>query len=137
MEMIFKGRVISKFSGEGEALVSKQPISFFGGVDSNGIIKERNHDLYGIDITKKILVFPRGKGSTVGSYVIYKLKKNGHAPAGIINIEAEPIIAIGCILAEIPLIDRLEVNPLEKIRTGDYVLIDGKNGLVMVRKKIE
>ncbi|MCS7097400.1 MAG: DUF126 domain-containing protein [Candidatus Methanomethyliaceae archaeon] len=135
--MIFKGRAISKFSGEGEALVSKQPISFFGGVDRNGIIRERNHDLYGMDITGRILIFPRGKGSTVGSYIIYQLKKNGHAPAGIINIETEPIIATGCIIAEIPLIDRLEVNPLEKIRTGDYVLMDGKNGLVMVRRKIE
>ncbi|MEM0231977.1 MAG: DUF126 domain-containing protein, partial [Candidatus Methanomethyliaceae archaeon] len=109
MEIILKGRAISKFYGEGFALVSNKPISFFGGIDKNGIIKERNHDLYGMDITGKILVFPRGKGSTVGSYIIYQLKKNGHAPAGIINIETEPIIAIGCIIAEIPLIDKLEV----------------------------
>lgn len=134
MEMAFKGRGISKFYGEGLALVSNKPISFFGGVDKTGIIKERDHDLYGMDITGRVLVFPRGKGSTVGSYVLYQLKKAGHAPAGIINVETEPIIAIGCIIAEIPLVDKLEVDPITNIKTGDYVIVDGRSGLVKVRR---
>lgn len=133
-EMIYRGRGVAKFVGEGEALVSKQGISFFGGVDpKTGIVREKGHDLCGANITGKVLVFPNGKGSTVGSYVIYQLKKNGHAPAAIVNVETETIIATGCILAEVPLVDMLEKNPLEEIKTGNLVLVDGKAGKVVIR----
>lgn len=133
-ERTYSGRGVAKFVGEGEALVSKQRISFFGGVDpKTGIVREKGHDLYGEDITDKVLVFPNGKGSTVGSYVIYQLKKNGHAPAAIVNVETETIIATGCILAEIPLVDKLEKNPIEEIKTGDHVIVDGKAGKVVIR----
>lgn len=133
-EREYSGRGVAKFVGQGEALVSKHGISFFGGVDpKTGIMREKGHDLCGADITGKVLVFPKGKGSTVGSYVIYQLKKNGHAPAAIVNIETETIIATGCILAEIPLVDKLEKNPLEEIKTGDLVLVDGKAGKVVIR----
>jgi predicted aconitase with swiveling domain len=132
--MIYRGRGVAKFVGEGEALVSKQGISFFGGVDpKTGIVREKGHDLCGANITGKVLVFPNGKGSTVGSYVIYQLKKNGHAPAAIVNVETETIIATGCILAEVPLVDMLEKNPLEEIKTGNLVLVDGKAGKVVIR----
>lgn len=121
--------------GEGDALVSRQGISFFGGVDPRtGVVREKGHDLRGIDITGRVLVFPKGKGSTVGSYVIYQLKKNGHAPAGIVNTETETIIATGCILAEVPLVDKLEVNPLEAIRSGDHLIVDGREGMVIIRR---
>jgi len=133
-ERAYIGRGVAKFVGEGEALVSKQGISFFGGVDpKTGIVREKGHDLCRADITGKVLVFPKGKGSTVGSYVIYQLKKNGHAPAAIVNIETETIIATGCILAEVPLVDKLEKNPLKEIKTGDLVLVDGKTGKVVIR----
>jgi len=132
---IIHGRGIAKFEGSGQALVSRQGISFFGGVDpKTGVVREKGHDLCGEDISGKVLVFPKGKGSTVGSYVIYQLKKNGHAPAGIINVETEAIIATGCILAEVPLVDRLEIDPLEAINNGDYVSIDGKAGCVSVKR---
>ena len=134
-ERVYRGRGVAKFLGEGEALVSRQGISFFGGVDpTTGLVREKGHDLCGQDVTGKVLVFPKGKGSTVGSYVIYQLKKNGHAPAGIINVETEAIIATGCILAEIPLVDRLEVDPMSAISTGDYVFVDGREGRVIVRR---
>ncbi|MDI9643647.1 MAG: DUF126 domain-containing protein [Candidatus Verstraetearchaeota archaeon] len=134
MVVELKGRGISKFLGEGEALVTKQGISFFGGVDpETGMVKEAGHELFGKDLTGKVLVFPRGKGSTVGSYIIYQLKKNGHAPAAIVNVETEAIIAAGCILAEIPLVDRLNTDPIENIKSGDWVLVDGRSGKVKVR----
>ncbi|MGQ9759497.1 MAG: DUF126 domain-containing protein [Candidatus Methanomethylicaceae archaeon] len=134
-EWTYRGRGVSKFSGEGRAIVSTQGISFFGGVDpKTGIVREKGHELCGQDITGKVLVFPRGKGSTVGSYVLYQLRKNGHAPAGIVNVETEAIIATGCILAEIPLVDRVEVNPLEVVRSGDYVVVDGREGKIIVRR---
>jgi predicted aconitase with swiveling domain len=134
-ERIYRGRGVAKFMGEGDALVSRQSISFFGGVDpKTGVVNEKGHDLCGADITGKVLVFPKGKGSTVGSYVIYQLKMNGHAPAGIVNVETETIIATGCILAEVPLVDKLEVNPLEAIKNGDHVVVNGKEGRVIIRK---
>ncbi|MCX8203098.1 MAG: DUF126 domain-containing protein, partial [Nitrososphaeria archaeon] len=80
-------------------------------------------------------VFPKGKGSTVGSYVLYQLRKNGHAPAAIINVETEAIIATGCILAEIPLVDRLDSDPIATIRNGDWTEVDGSTGLVKVRRR--
>ncbi|MGC8936452.1 MAG: DUF126 domain-containing protein [Candidatus Methanomethylicaceae archaeon] len=135
-EWIYRGRGVSKFVGEGRALVSKQGISFFGGVDPlTGVVREKGHEICGEDITGKVLVFPKGKGSTVGSYVLYQLKKNGHAPAGIVNLETEAIIATGCILAEIPLVDRLEVDPTTAIRRGDYVIVDGREGKLIVRRE--
>jgi len=75
-------------------------------------------------------VFPGGKGSTVGSYAIYRLKKNNAAPCAMINIKAEPIVAVGAIISDIPLVDRLEKNPLVAIKTGDKVLVDAINGSV-------
>lgn len=133
--IVLKGRGVAKFKGSGEAIVTKQGISFFGGVDpSTGRIRERGHELFGVDITGKVLVFPRGKGSTVGSYVLYQLRKGGHAPAAIINTETEAIIAAGCILAEIPLVDRLDADPVAAIRTGDWVEVDGGSGLVKIMR---
>jgi hypothetical protein len=135
VDKVLTGRGVAKFAGAGEALVSRQGISFFGGVDPDtGVIAEKGHDLCGRDITGKVLVFPKGKGSTVGSYIIYRLKKNGHAPAAIINAETETIIATGCILAEVPLVDRLSEDPVSSIRDGDFVEVDGTKGRVLVRQ---
>jgi len=118
-----KGRIIYKGTAEGEALVSEMPISFYGGVDPNtGIILEKGHQLNGQSVKGKILVFPQGKGSTVGSYTLYRMKKNGTAPAGMINRECETIVAVGAIISEIPCIDKVEIS---KIKTGDRVSIQG------------
>lgn len=118
-----KGRIIYKGTAEGEALVSEMPISFYGGVDPNtGIILEKGHQLNGQSVKGKILVFPQGKGSTVGSYTLYRMKKNGTAPAGMINRECETIVAVGAIISEIPCVDKVEVS---KIKTGDRVTIQG------------
>ncbi|MBS7609480.1 DUF126 domain-containing protein [Candidatus Bathyarchaeota archaeon] len=94
---------------EGLALVSSQPISFFGMVDpKTGIFIDKSHDLFGQSLSGRVLVFPYGKGSTVGSYVLYGLVKNRKAPAAIICHEAEPIVAVGAIIAGIPMVDRPE-----------------------------
>ena len=118
-----KGRIIYKGTAEGEALVSEMPISFYGGVDPNtGIILEKGHQLNGQSVKEKILVFPQGKGSTVGSYTLYRMKKNGTAPSGMINRECETIVAVGAIISEIPCVDKVEIS---KIKTGDRVSIQG------------
>lgn len=123
-----RGRIIYKGVAEGIALVSKEPIGFLGGIDpKTGKISDEKNPLFGQSVKNKIFVFPKGKGSTVGSYVLYQLKKNNAAPKGMINIEAEPIVAVGAIISEIPLVDKLGINPIDKIKTGDKVKINGEN----------
>ena len=117
-----KGRIIYKGKAEAEALVTAQPISFYGGVDPNtGIVIEKGHELQGQSVKDKILVFPQGKGSTVGSYTLYRMKKNGVAPAGMINKECETIVAVGAIISEIPCVDKIDIS---KIKTGNCVIIE-------------
>jgi len=128
--MELKGRTISRGVAEGEALTTTQPISFYGGVDpETSEILEKGHELQGKRIKGKILVFPTGKGSTVGSYTLYRLKKGGVAPAGIINRECETVVAVGAIISEIPCVDEIDIS---KIETGDTVRIE--NGVVKLKK---
>lgn len=129
--MIVKGRVISGGRAMGPVLVTMDPISFLGSVDpKTGIVIEKGHSLEGKSIAGRILVFPRGKGSTVGSYVILQLKKNGVAPAAIINLEAETIIAVGAIISKIPMLDMLEKDPYEILKDGMVVEVDAVKGEV-------
>jgi len=101
-----KGRGVVGGVAEGVAVVSKEPISFFGGVNpKTGKIIERGHALEGVCVAGKVLIFPHGKGSTVGSYILYAMAKNKVAPAAVINVITEPIIVVGCCLADIPLVD--------------------------------
>ena len=133
--IIIRGRKVVGGVGSGEALVSRQPISFLGGVDpKTGEIIEKNHNLLGKNIAGRVLVFPGGKGSTVGSYTIYALKKYGRNPAAMVNVLTEPIIATGCVISEIPLVDRLDQDPTSVIETGDYVVVDADKGQVEVSK---
>lgn len=128
MKEVLKGRSISPGKAEGEALVSKAPLGFYGGIDAKtGIVIEKGHELEGKDVKDKILVFPSGKGSTVGSYVIYGLKKNGVAPKAIINRETETIVATGVILAGIPCVDQIDID---KLNTGDKLKVDATKGTV-------
>jgi predicted aconitase with swiveling domain len=124
-----KGRIIYKGKAEAEALATTQPISFYGGVDPNtGVVIEKGHELQGISVKGKILVFPQGKGSTVGSYTLYRLKKNGVAPAGMVNRECETIVAVGAIISEIPCIDKVDIT---KIKTGDKVHVENDTVAIM------
>jgi len=128
--MIVKGRSISKGTAAGHALVSTDAISFLGGVDpKTGDVIEKGHALYGKNVKGTVLVFPGGKGSTVGSYVLYQLKKNGVAPAAIINVKSEPIVAVGAIISGIPMVDSLECDPLA-ISNGRQVTVNGTDGTV-------
>lgn len=130
--MILQGRKIFPGEATGNALVSQMGISFYGGVDPDtGVILEKGHDLEGQSIAGKVLVFPSGKGSTVGSYTLYRLKANGMAPAAVINAETETITAVGCIISEIPCVDRIEIGRLSsgmRLR----VRVDGEEGVVEV-----
>ena len=124
------GRMISPGNVKGIALVSKDPIGFYGGINiKTGVVIEKGHPLEGKSVKGKILVFPCGKGSTVGSYVIYGLQKNGVAPKGIINKETETIVATGVILAGIPCIDHIDI---EMIKNGDKIVLDADSATVEI-----
>jgi hypothetical protein len=127
-----KGRMISPGKTTGTAIVSSEPIGFYGGIDlKTGVVIEKGHPLEGQCVKDKILVFPCGKGSTVGSYVIYGLKKNKVAPKGIVNRETETIVATGVILAGIPCVDQIDI---EQIHDGDLVELDADNAIVQIKK---
>ena len=117
------GRTIYEGKAEGLALVSPSPMSFYGGVNPDtGEIVEIGNELRGQSVKDRILVFPHGKGSTVGSYVMYRLAKNGVAPRAIINAKCETIVAVGAIISEIPCVDMIDIN---RIRPGAKVSVDG------------
>ena len=128
-----KAHIVSRGKAQGDALVSTRPISFLGSIDvKTGVVVEKGHELEGSSIKGKVLVFPGGKGSTVGSYAIYQLKKNGAAPCAMINIRTEPIVAVGAIISDIPLVDNVEQDPINMIKNGDKVLVDAISGSVEI-----
>ncbi len=118
-----QGRIIKAGKAEGTALVSLEPIGFLGGIDpETGRVVEPGHGLQGERVTNRVLVFPTGKGSTVGSYTLYRMAVAGTAPAAIVNAESEAIVAVGAIIADIPMVDQVDIT---RIQTGDWVQVDG------------
>jgi len=129
--MVIKCRTISKGVATGELIVSKEPISFLGGVNpETGEVIDQNHELKGKFINDKILFIPGGKGSTVGSYVIFQMKKNNVAPRGIICLKAEPIIATGAIMSNIPMVDSPE--SVERLINGVKLVVNAENGEIIL-----
>lgn len=128
-----KGRKVVEGHCKAEALVSKKPISFLGGVDpADGKIIEKSHDLCGECVKDKALCFPHGHGSTVGSYILYALAKRNMAPKAIINQIADPVVVVGAIIANIPMVDKIDIT---KIESGDLLEVDATRGLVKVVKR--
>jgi predicted aconitase with swiveling domain len=121
--MELRGRVIKAGRALGVALVSREPIGFLGGVDpESGMVIEQGHALEGQCVAGRVLVFPTGKGSTVGSYTLYRMAKAGTAPLAIVNAESEAVVAVGAIIGDIPMVDQVDIAQIE---TGDQVLVDG------------
>jgi uncharacterized protein len=120
--VVLRGRVIKAGRGEGPALVSRVPIGFLGGVDPDtGIVLEPGHPLQGRSVAGKVLVFPTGKGSTVGSYTILRLVRNGRAPVAMVNSQSEAIVAVGAIISDIPMVDQVDI---ELIQDDDWVTVE-------------
>ena len=115
----------------GELIVSNKPLSFLGGVNpDSGVVIDPHHDLNGQCIKDKILFIPGGKGSTVGSYVIFQMKKNGTAPKAIICLNAEPIIATGAIMSDIPMVD--SPSSTDNLINGITVEVDCNASLIHI-----
>ncbi|MFH1651581.1 MAG: DUF126 domain-containing protein [Chloroflexota bacterium] len=132
-EIVLHGHCVSKGKVEGEALVSQMRIGFLGKFDTEtGVLRDRGHDLDGVSVAGKILVFPMGKGSAANPYTMLELVRCGVPPKGIINVQAIHPIAVGAVMGNIPMIDKLDGNPVELIKTGDYVEMDAYTGTVRV-----
>lgn len=131
--MKFKCRVISKGKAKGIAIISKRPLSIFGDIDlDTGVVVAEDSDIRGLSITNKVLVFPYGRGSTVGTYALLRMRKKNTAPIAIINKETEVILAVGAIIAEIPLVDRVENEFFETVSSGDKVFVNADEGYVEI-----
>jgi uncharacterized protein len=133
-----RGHKVSLGKTRGEALVSNESISFLSGVDpETGYVIEKGHELEGSRVTGKILVFPTGKGSTVGSYRLYEMTLKGTQPAGIINVRADPVVAMGAIFSGIPMLDRLNEDPFSFIHTGDALELDADEGILIIEDRLK
>jgi len=118
-----RGRAIRAGRAEGLALVSSEPISFYGGVDlDTGVVAERGHPLEGQALKGRILLLPRGKGSTVGSWALLRLARKGIGPAALVCKQCDTIVAVGAILAEVPCVDGIDILAWT---TGDRIVVDG------------
>jgi len=140
-KIIIKCNPVVKGIVRGEAIVTSQPISFWGEIDpESGLITDKRHELYGENVSGKVLVFPYGRGSVSGTTVFLESIRQDKGPLAIINLETEPIIAVAAILAEklygktVPIVDKPERNPINIIMTGDVVKVDAELGLIEVYK---
>ena len=124
-----KGRSISPGTGEGKAVILKDAFSFLGGVDSKTGDLSVATGRAGTSIKGKVFIFPKGRGSTVGSYTLLDLKKHGNQPNAIINEKAETIVATGAVMANVPMVDMLDIS---LFREGDEVFVDGNTGEVSI-----
>jgi len=123
--MKIKGRVINGGSASGEALVLDVPFSFIGDFDPDtGKITILNHPLFGKSLANKILVCPTGKGGTIAPFIAYQAKKKGNAPAAILCKKVEPILCESALAIDIPILDSLSKDPVEHIKTGQFVIIE-------------
>ena len=131
--MKLQGDTINPGEAQGEAIVYDGLFSFLGDLDiPTGKVPARGHKLEGQSLVGKIFVVVSGKGSTAGPMIAYAAMKKGNIPAGMICIQAEPAVALSAIMTDIPMVDRLEVNPLEAIRSGVYEKIHAANGTLEV-----
>ena len=136
MPELYQGRSISRGIAEGEALVTHQPLSFFGSVDpDSGLVTERGHELFGVKLSGKVLVLPPLKGSTASTWIICRLSENGVAPAAIVITRADTILIAGAIIGKIPTIDNFDFEPTMKFKTGEKLRVNGSEGTVEVMSR--
>jgi len=140
--IVLKGRGVVKGIGEGEALMSPGAMVWSHGIDpATGVIDDKGNPLYRSSVKKKVFFYPQGKGSTASTYWLLETIRCGNAPTAILNRETEIIIASGALLGRLlygkvlPVVDRLEPDPLAVIENGDWVQVDGNSGMVRVTKR--
>jgi len=130
------GRKVVGGCAEGEALVTRETISGWGGVNAmDGTIIETRHELRGQSFKDKVLVFRGAKGSSGWSAVFHFSRLAGTAPKAMIFTEMTTKVALGAVVVRVPSITELDQDPLEIIETGDWVKVDADNGIIEIQKK--
>jgi predicted aconitase with swiveling domain len=136
--IVLHGRKIVGGSAQGEALVTRQTISGWGGIDpKTGTIIEMRHELRGKSFKDKILVFPGAKGSSGWSAFFHMARLSGAAPKGFLFNKMSTKIALGLVVTHVPALSDFDRDPLSVIETGDWVEIDADQGIVKVTKQAE
>ena len=135
-QIVMNGRKVVGGVTEGEALVTKQAISTWGGVNAvEGIITERRHELNGQSFKDKVLVFPAAKGSSGWSTVAQVIRLSGQSPKAMIIREISSLTGIGAVVMRVPTVTDLDQDPTEVIETGDWVKVDADKGVIEITKK--
>ncbi|MEE8395444.1 MAG: DUF126 domain-containing protein [bacterium] len=131
-----RGRKVVGGRAEGEALVTSETISGWGGINEReGTIIERRHELLGQSFAGKVLVFPGAKGSSGWSAYFHMTRLNGVAPAAMIFKRMTTKIALGAVVTRVPAMTDCNPDPLETIRSGDWVVVDADEGVVTVTRR--
>jgi predicted aconitase with swiveling domain len=135
-KIILHGRCVVPGVSEGEALVTDQQLSGWGGIDSRtGTIVETRHALRGVSFAGKVLVFPGAKGSSGWSNAFHLTRTFGVAPAAMLFNEMTTKVALGAVVTRAPCLTDFDQNPLDVIETGDWVRVDADQGVVEVTKR--
>ena len=136
VKIVLRGRKVVGGCAEGEAIVTRDTISGWGGINErDGTVIERRHELRGQSFKDKILVFPGAKGSSGWSAYFHMARLNGAAPRAMIFNKMTTKIALGAVVAHAPAMTDLERDPLTIIETGDWVKVDADNGVVEITKR--
>lgn len=134
--IVLHGRKVVGGRAEGEALVTRETVPGWGGVNPvQGVITETRHELRGQTFKDKVLVFRGAKGSSGWSAMYHIARLAGTAPKALIFNEMTTKVALGAVVMRVPSVTELDQDPLDVIETGDWVTVDGDTGVVEVRKK--
>jgi predicted aconitase with swiveling domain len=134
--IVIHGRKVVPGVAEGEAMVTRDRISGWGGIDSRtGTIVETRHELRGQSFAGKVLVFPGAKGSSGWSAAFHMARLMNVAPAAFLFNEMTTKIALGAVVTHSPSMTDFDRDPLECIETGDWVRVDADRGIVEITKK--
>lgn len=134
-KIVIKGRKVYGGRSQGEAMVTHNAISGWGGiVPIGGKIVERGHELQGQSFAGRVLVFPHAKGSSGWSGMFHLAAETGSAPAAMLVGTINSKSALGAVAGRIPTVTDFEEDILELIKTGDFVEVDADQGIVTITK---
>ena len=131
--IVITGRKVVGGVAEGEALVTLETISGWGGVNpATGTVIESRHELKGQSFAGKVLVFPGAKGSSGWSSIFHMAKLRGMSPVAMVFNIMTTKAALGAVVMRTPTVTECDSDPLDHIRTGDWVRVDGDAGTISV-----
>ncbi|HZM22804.1 MAG TPA: DUF126 domain-containing protein [Anaerolineales bacterium] len=138
-ELTIFGKPVISGSANGLALVSSEPLSFWGGYDwKSGEITDLRHPLSGLNAKGKILAIPFTRGSSTTTAVLLEAIRAETAPSGIITTATDLFFALASVVADelygkpFPLVAVSE-SDFARLQTGDQIEIND-DGLITVHR---